>query len=84
MVWVIRFSLVCLASIGAALAIVWAVNGFSGLGLDTNGVIALVLGMIFTSALGVGLMALVFSSNREARDQAAYDAGKPHDGPPPP
>ena len=42
--------------------------------MSTNGYIALVLGAIGTVALGVGLMVLLFYSNRRGYDDAA--AGK--------
>jgi hypothetical protein len=50
------------------------INGFRGLGLDTAGTVALVLGMLFTSALGAALMALVFYSDRSNADEGAYRA----------
>ena len=37
--------------------------------LSTNGVIALVLGIVFSMALGAGLMALLFWSNRKGYDR---------------
>jgi len=37
--------------------------------LSTNGVIALVLGIVFSMALGAGLMTLLFWSNRKGYDR---------------
>jgi len=37
--------------------------------VSTNGVIALVLGIVFSMALGAGLMALLFWSNRKGYDR---------------
>jgi hypothetical protein len=37
--------------------------------MSTNGVIALVLGIVFSMALGAGLMALLFWSNRTGYDR---------------
>jgi hypothetical protein len=37
--------------------------------MSTNGVIALVLGIVFSMALGAGLMALLFWSNRKGYDR---------------
>lgn len=37
--------------------------------ISTNGEIALVLGIVFTMALGAGLMALLFWSNRKGYDR---------------
>jgi hypothetical protein len=39
--------------------------------MDANGYLALVLGVVGTVALGVGLMALLFYSNRHGYDDAA-------------
>ena len=52
----------------------WGVIGNSG--IDLNGWIALILGVLATLAVGVGLMALVFISNRRGHDD-------PSDGLPP-
>ena len=57
---VIRFSVACIAASLVVLAAVWVLGGFTELGLDASGVIALSLGITFTVALGVGLMALIF------------------------
>jgi len=45
----------------------WESIGDSGIGV--NGWIALVLGIVVTMALGIGLMALVFISNRRGYDE---------------
>jgi hypothetical protein len=37
--------------------------------IDTPGIIALILGVVFSTALGGGLMALVFWSNRKGYDR---------------
>jgi hypothetical protein len=37
--------------------------------MSTKGVIALVLGIVFSMALGAGLMALLFWSNRKGYDR---------------
>jgi hypothetical protein len=54
----------------AAVVIVAVVNwiGIGASGIDFNGWIALVLGVLVTLALGIGLMALVFISNRRGYD----------------
>jgi len=54
-----------------ALAIYVAVSIWTGLGdveMSTNGLVALVLGSLFTLALGGGLMILVFYSSRHGHD----------------
>ena len=64
------------AVVGAALlvAVVGAVaianwSGIGDVGIDLNGWIALVLGVLVTLALGIGLMTLVFVSNRRGYDE---------------
>jgi hypothetical protein len=47
-------------------AINWHVIGDTGISI--NGWIALILGVVVTLALGIGLMALVFISNRRGYD----------------
>jgi hypothetical protein len=66
-----------LVAIGVAAAVViivvtvcvinWGAAG--DVGIDANGWIALVLGVLATLALGIGLMALVFISNRRGYDE---------------
>ena len=47
----------------------WDVGeGGKGGSISTNGYVAMGLGIVFTLGLGVGLMALVFYSNRHHRD----------------
>jgi hypothetical protein len=60
-----RFAALCVAATIVLLALVWVFGGFTGLGLDTSGAIALSLGIVFTVALAVGLMALIFYGDRE-------------------
>jgi hypothetical protein len=62
--WIYKFSAACIGAVIVVLGLVWAFGGFENLGLDASGVIALSLGIIFTVALGVGLMAAVFYSER--------------------
>ncbi|HUI18923.1 MAG TPA: hypothetical protein VL244_14735 [Alphaproteobacteria bacterium] len=66
--WLITFLLACVLSIAFVLAVLWAFNGFQGLGIGVWGTVALVGGVVCTTALGVGLMALVFASDRSDRD----------------
>jgi hypothetical protein len=70
--WLIIYSTVTLAGIMAAMALFWAFGGFDQLGLSFSGVVALCVGILFTSLLGVGLMALVFYSNRSNVDEEVY------------
>jgi hypothetical protein len=52
----------------------WATGSFERAGLSTNGWVALSLGILLTSALGISLMGLVFYSNREDVDDRAFHA----------
>lgn len=71
--WVLGFSGLCLGLLAGVLLALWMLNGFSGFGLSVHGTIALVLGVVFTSALAVVLMALVFYSSRSGQDDAVHD-----------
>lgn len=68
--WIVLASLVLLL----ALAIVFLIVGldydeaYPGQSMSAGGYIAMVFGVFVTLALGVGLMALVFYSNRKGRD----------------
>lgn len=70
--WTITFVLACVLSIAVVLLALWAAGGFEELGLGLPGAAALVLGIGFTVAVGIGLMALVFASNRSAKDEEVH------------
>jgi hypothetical protein len=74
MKWFVTFSLGSVAAIAAILAVLWASNGFSTGGLSGHGIAAVVLGVTFSVLLAVGLMALVFYSNRSGQDQEVHRA----------
>jgi hypothetical protein len=61
-------------AIAVALLVFWLANGFARVGLDTNIVIALALGILFSILLGVGLMTLVFYSDRSGQDDQVHQA----------
>lgn len=69
--WVFRFSIICLGALAALIALCWIVFGFGSLNLDPTATFAAVLGIGFTVLLGVGLMALVFYSDRSGQDDIA-------------
>ena len=71
--WVIYFAVTALCGIAVVLLLLWAFSGFHGLGLDAAGTVALMLGIVVTSALGVALMALVFYSDRSNVDEDAHE-----------
>ena len=64
------------ASAGVAL---WAWQELGEVEMSAHGLAALALGAVATFALGAGLMALVFFSNRRGYDERAYrpDADPP-------
>lgn len=72
--WAIIFATASAGTVTAVLMMLWGLNGFHGLGLDTAGTIAVVLGATVTSAFGVGLMGLIFYSDRSKADEEAYRA----------
>jgi len=72
--WLMTFLLACVLAIAFVLAALWAFNGFHGLGIGLWGTVALVCGVVFTSALGVALMALVFASDRSDQDREVQQA----------
>jgi len=63
--------LVVVIGIGYGIAVVWRSAG--GAGLPIEGWVAMGFGFLFTLILGVGLMALMFISNRRGYD----DLGPP-------
>ena len=68
-----------LASVGfvvLAVLLFWAIGGFGELGLSDKGVVAVTLGFLFTAGLAIGLMALVFFSDRSGRDDETNRAGE--------
>ena len=69
--WVIYFAVTALCGIAVVLLLLWAFSGFHG--LDAAGTVALMLGIVVTSALGVALMALVFYSDRSNVDEDVHD-----------
>jgi hypothetical protein len=71
--WTTRF---VAGSLGGAVVLILlflGLFGFRQLGLSLNGAIALTLGIVLTVGLGVGLMGLVFYSDRSGRDDVASE-----------
>ena len=67
----VGFSAACLGFIALVLLVIWVMGGFENAHLSLAGWIAYGLGVVLTSVLGVGLMALVFYSDRSGRDESA-------------
>lgn len=66
--WVVCFTAACSAIVLAALAALWFSGVFGDLGLSLHGTIALFIGITLTTLVGVGLMALLFYSDRSRHD----------------
>jgi hypothetical protein len=73
----ILYVVLSVAVIAAAIAIFAAAGGADTVGMSTNGLIAMAAGIVLSVGLAIGLMALVFHSNRSGRDEVASR----HDGP---
>jgi hypothetical protein len=67
--WVLIVS--CVGMVVFVLAVNWVLSGFHGLGLHPATAVALVLGTICATALGVVLMGLVFYSERVDDEQSS-------------
>ena len=68
MTWIVKYCLICVGAIVGVLAFVWMLTGFDTEGVSTHGLVAIVLGTTFTVVVAVGLMALIFYSNRSGLD----------------
>ena len=66
------------ALLGMLTAAIWFASrtwtAIDGPSMPANGYIAMTLGVVFSLAVGVGLMTLVFYSNRHGYDDAVHDA----------
>lgn len=72
MKWMIGFTAACTGAIFASLMALWALTGFDSLGLSGHGLVALILGIVLTTGVAAGLMALTFHSNRSHTDEAVH------------
>jgi len=78
--WLIGYAITTLSGIALVLLAVWALDGFRGFNLDAGATAAVVVGIAVTSALGTGLMGLVFYSDRINTDEDVYRATAAADG----
>lgn len=83
--WIARFLIISACGVAVGVALFWILLGFGSLGLDPTATVAAILGITFTVGVGIGLMALVFYSDRSGQDDAAWNAtvdqpapGSPH------
>src|SRR5215813_15379279 len=74
--WIWTFILASVGFVVLAVLLFWAIGGFGELGLSGKGHVALTLGFLFAAGLAIGLMALVFFSDRSGRDDEANRAGE--------
>jgi hypothetical protein len=65
------FALGTVGMLAAMLAVVWAANGFVLPEMHGHQLIALILGSVLATALAIGLMALVFHSDRSGHDETS-------------
>jgi hypothetical protein len=61
---VVRFTALCSAIVLGALLLLWAVTGFSGFGMGRHGIVATILGSVFSVLLAAALMGLPFYSEQ--------------------
>ena len=71
MKWIMWFILICLGVVVLFLLGAWGLGWLDALGNNPHIAIAAGLGILISSALGAGLMALIFYSNRSGADEAA-------------
>ena len=74
--WIWTFILASVGFVVRAVLLFWAIGGFGELGLSGKGLVALTLGFLFTAGLAIGLMALVFFSDRSGRDDETNRAAE--------
>ena len=74
--WIWRFIPASMGFVLLAVLLFWAIGGFGELGLSGKGLVALTLGFLFTAGLAIGLMALVFFSDRRGRDDETNRAAE--------
>jgi hypothetical protein len=77
--WVRILAASCAGMAAVVLISLWVLSGFRGLGVDAATAIALLLGSVAATALGVALMGLVFYSDTSRADEAVRDASAPGD-----
>jgi hypothetical protein len=74
--WLVTYALACAGAVGVVLAALWVLGAFEGLGLGPEGTIALIGGVVLTCVAGIGLMGLVFASDRSQKDDEVFRGGQ--------
>lgn len=70
--WSKFFILICVALLLVTAAVLAALVAFAELGIGLHGGIALALGVLMTMGMAMGLMGLMFFSNRSGYDEYAH------------
>jgi ABC-type nickel/cobalt efflux system permease component RcnA len=65
--WVLKYAAICIATIAVLLGAAWIFVDVDLHGLGTQGVVAMAVGVVFTVAVAVGLMALTFLHGHDER-----------------
>src|SRR5579862_2235278 len=71
--WLLNYALMSFGTVAVMMGVIWAVGGFTDMGLSRDGVIALTIACAMTVFLSFGLMALVFYSGRSGHDETVRD-----------
>ena len=74
--WIWTFILASVGFVVLAVLVFWVMGGLGELALSGKGVVALTPGFLFTVGLAIGLMALVFFSDRSGRDDETNRAAE--------
>src|SRR3546814_11854591 len=70
--WVIGLVAACIVLVGATPLVLWTVAGFGDLGVGGHGLVALIPGIVFTTALGIALIArCCYGHTRDQHDSHA-------------
>lgn len=80
--WLIWFAVACVAGIAVLMAMFWLLGGLEDMAMSGHGVAALAGTVVLVLVVGVGLMALVFYSNRSGRDEAVHHSRELDEAPP--
>ncbi|SDE17871.1 MULTISPECIES: hypothetical protein [Kordiimonas] len=71
-----RFLLIAASVVALGGVAYWALyvmGRIEGVELSGHGVVAMIIGLLFTILIGFGLMALIFFSNKHGHDEAVHN-----------
>ncbi|MGH6947589.1 MAG: hypothetical protein ACREDZ_09700 [Kiloniellales bacterium] len=75
--WIVIFAGACGGLVALALLAILAFAGFEDSELGFHGTLALLLGVLLSAVMAIGLMALIFYSNRSRIDEEVHRADLP-------